>query len=160
MNQHERGGLHRTPKGRKRCLCPAAAGPQTKTKSPPTSAICDCSHTSALNEFTRVTFCKKLYRSIEELQGDVDPWFPEYMIASGPAGNSAISGFGGYRRRKLEDKFAEAFEQSERRSAKKRVRIAAWQQIKARLKAIYDADRDRPIPPRIIGLFDKSGGRD
>jgi len=57
-----------------------------------------------------------------------------------------------------EDKFSEAFEQSQRRAAKKRARIAAWQQIEGRLKAVYDADRDRPMPPRIMALFD-SGDR-
>jgi hypothetical protein len=31
---------------------------------------------------------------------------------------------------------------------------------KVRLKAIYDADRDRPIPPRMFALFDNSGGGD
>ena len=69
---HELADYIDRPKGRKRCLCPAAAGPRTKTKSP------QCFHTAA-NEFTRVTFRKKLYRSIEELQGDVNAWFPEYM---------------------------------------------------------------------------------
>ncbi len=31
-----------------------------------------------LNEFYRVTFRKKLYRSIEELQADLDRWMEEY----------------------------------------------------------------------------------
>jgi hypothetical protein len=49
------------------------------------------------------------------------------------------------------DKFSEALEESERSfSAKKRARIVAWQQIKRRLRAIYDANLNRPIPARII----------
>jgi hypothetical protein len=59
-----------------------------------------------------------------------------------------------------EHKFSEAFAQSERRSEKKRARIAAWKQIKGRLRALYNADRDRPIPPRIIALFEKLGTSD
>ena len=39
----------------------------------------------------------------------------------------------------------------ERRYAKKMAKTA----IKARLKAAYNADRDRPIPLRIIALFEK-----
>jgi len=31
-----------------------------------------------LNEFYRVTFGKKLYKSIEELQGDLDQWLKQY----------------------------------------------------------------------------------
>lgn len=31
-----------------------------------------------LNEFYQVTFRKKLYRSIEELQNDADQWITEY----------------------------------------------------------------------------------
>ena len=38
----------------------------------------------------------------------------------------------------------------ERRSARKMAKTA----IKAQLKAVYNADRDRPIPLRIIALFE------
>ena len=34
-----------------------------------------------LNEFYRVAFCKKVYRSIEELQVDLDLWVREYNEA-------------------------------------------------------------------------------
>jgi hypothetical protein len=54
-----------------------------------------------------------------------------------------------------EDQFSEAFAESERLSEKKRARISAWQQIKVRLQAVYNADRDRQIPPRIIAPFEK-----
>jgi transposase InsO family protein len=42
---------------------------RTKTKSPQTNGICERFHKTALNEFYRVAFRKKVYRSIDELQG-------------------------------------------------------------------------------------------
>src|SRR5438874_12077663 len=41
---------------------------RTKTKSPQTNGICERFHRTALNEFYRVAFRKKVYRSIDELQ--------------------------------------------------------------------------------------------
>jgi hypothetical protein len=35
-----------------------------------------------LNEFYRVAFRKKVYRSIDELQADLDGWICEYKRAS------------------------------------------------------------------------------
>src|SRR5215813_2444716 len=35
-------------------------------------------HKTALNEFYRVAFRKKVYRSIDELQTDLDTWIKEY----------------------------------------------------------------------------------
>jgi hypothetical protein len=35
-----------------------------------------------LNEFYRVAFRKKVYRSIDELQADLDAWVREYNDAS------------------------------------------------------------------------------
>ena len=43
---------------------------RTKTKSPQTNGICERFHKTALNEFYRVAFCKKVYRSTDELQAD------------------------------------------------------------------------------------------
>jgi transposase InsO family protein len=51
---------------------------RTKTKSPQTNGICERFHKTALNEFYRVAFRKKVYRSIDELQADLDAWFREY----------------------------------------------------------------------------------
>jgi len=51
---------------------------RTKTKSPQTNGICERFHKTLLNEFYRVTFRKKLYRSIDELQVDLDLWVRDY----------------------------------------------------------------------------------
>jgi transposase InsO family protein len=51
---------------------------RTKTKSPQTNGICERFHKTALNEFYRVTFRKKVYRSFDELQADLDAWLREY----------------------------------------------------------------------------------
>ena len=51
---------------------------RTKTKSPQTNGICERFHKTALNEFYRVAFRKKVYRSIDELQADLDAWIREY----------------------------------------------------------------------------------
>jgi transposase InsO family protein len=45
---------------------------RTKTKSPQTNGICERFQKTMLNEFYRVAFRKKIYRSLEELQTDVD----------------------------------------------------------------------------------------
>ena len=54
---------------------------RTKTKSPQTNGICERFHRTALNEFYRVAFRKKVYRSIDELQADLDAWIREYNEA-------------------------------------------------------------------------------
>ena len=41
---------------------------RTKTKSPQTNGICERFHKTVLNEFYRVAFRKKVYRSLDELQ--------------------------------------------------------------------------------------------
>jgi transposase InsO family protein len=51
---------------------------RTKTKSPQTNGICERFHKTLLNEFYRVAFRKKLYRTIEELQIDLDLWVRDY----------------------------------------------------------------------------------
>jgi len=51
---------------------------RTKTKSPQTNGICERFHKTVLNEFYRVAFRKKVYRSIDELQADLDTWIKEY----------------------------------------------------------------------------------
>jgi transposase InsO family protein len=54
---------------------------RTKTKSPQTNRICERFHKTVLNEFYRVAFRKKVYRSIDELQADLDVWVHEYNEA-------------------------------------------------------------------------------
>jgi transposase InsO family protein len=51
---------------------------RTKTKSPQTNGICERFHKTVLNEFYRVAFRKKVYRSIDDLQVDLDTWIAEY----------------------------------------------------------------------------------
>jgi transposase InsO family protein len=51
---------------------------RTKTKSPQTNGICERFHRTVLDEFYRVAFRKKLYRTIEELQADLDVWVAGY----------------------------------------------------------------------------------
>jgi transposase InsO family protein len=50
----------------------------TKTKSPQTNGICERFHKTVLDEFYRVMFRKKVYRTIEELQYDLDVWIEGY----------------------------------------------------------------------------------
>jgi transposase InsO family protein len=51
---------------------------RTKTKHPQTNGICERFHKTLLNEFYRVAFRKKIYRSFEELQTDLEAWLQEY----------------------------------------------------------------------------------
>ncbi len=45
---------------------------RTKTEHPQTNGICERFHKTMLNEFYRVAFRKKIYRTLEELQADLD----------------------------------------------------------------------------------------
>jgi len=51
---------------------------RTKTRHPQTNGICERFHKTMLNEFYRVAFRKKVYRTLDELQDDVDTWLSEY----------------------------------------------------------------------------------
>jgi transposase InsO family protein len=51
---------------------------RTKTKSPQTNGICERFHRTVLDEFYRITFRKKLYSTIEELQADLDAFLDDY----------------------------------------------------------------------------------
>src|SRR6266852_3755309 len=51
---------------------------RTKAKSPQTNGICERFHRTVLDEFYRVAFRKKIYRTIDELQVDLDAWMVEY----------------------------------------------------------------------------------
>lgn len=47
---------------------------RTKARHPQTNGICERFHKTILQEFYQVTFRKKIYRSLEELQSDPDPY--------------------------------------------------------------------------------------
>ena len=51
---------------------------KTKAQSPQTNGICERFHRTILNEFYQITFRRKIYRSIEELQKDLDNWLDHY----------------------------------------------------------------------------------
>ncbi len=51
---------------------------RTKTKSPQTNGIVERLHRTILNEFYRVTFRKKLYETLEQLQDDLDEFIEFY----------------------------------------------------------------------------------
>jgi len=51
---------------------------KTRARSPQSNGRCERFHKTILNEFYKVAFRKKLYRSIEELQTDVDQWIEYY----------------------------------------------------------------------------------
>ena len=51
---------------------------RTKTRHPQTNGICERFHKTMLNEFYRVAYLKKIYRTLEELQADLDVWIQEY----------------------------------------------------------------------------------
>ena len=51
---------------------------RTKGKSPQTNGIVERFHKTMLNEFYRITFRKKIYTSLADLQTDLDGWLREY----------------------------------------------------------------------------------
>jgi transposase InsO family protein len=51
---------------------------RTKAKSPQTNGICERFHRTVQEEFYSTAFRKKLYRTLEELQTDLDVWLREY----------------------------------------------------------------------------------
>jgi hypothetical protein len=51
---------------------------KTKARHPQTNGICERFHKTILQEFYQVAFRKKLYRSLEELQSDLDAWIEHY----------------------------------------------------------------------------------
>ena len=48
---------------------------------PSPSGICERFHKTVLNEFYRVAFRKKVYRSLDELQTDLNSWIAGYNEA-------------------------------------------------------------------------------
>ncbi len=51
---------------------------KTKVKSPQTNGICERFHKTILQEFYQITFRKKIYETIEQLQIDLDQWIDYY----------------------------------------------------------------------------------
>jgi transposase InsO family protein len=51
---------------------------RTQVKSPQTNGICERFHKTVLNEFYRVAFRKKIYKTLNELQTDLDAWLSLY----------------------------------------------------------------------------------
>lgn len=51
---------------------------RTKAASPQTNGICERFHKTILQEFYQVTFRKKIYQSMEQLQADLDRWVAHY----------------------------------------------------------------------------------
>lgn len=51
---------------------------KTRAKRPQSNGICERFHKTMLQEFYQIAFRKKLYRSIEELQFDLDQWMTSY----------------------------------------------------------------------------------
>lgn len=51
---------------------------KTKVKHPQTNGICERFHKTILQEFYQVTFRKRVYQSIDQLQADLDVWLEHY----------------------------------------------------------------------------------
>ncbi len=51
---------------------------KTRARRPQSNGICESFHKTILNEFYRVTFRKKIYQTVEELQKDLDEWLEHY----------------------------------------------------------------------------------
>ena len=51
---------------------------KTKARSPQTNGICERFHKTILQEFYQITFRKKVYNSLDELQEDLDKWIEKY----------------------------------------------------------------------------------
>jgi hypothetical protein len=51
---------------------------KTRALSPQSNGICERFHKTVLDEFYRVTFRKKIYNSLDELQADLDTWLKSY----------------------------------------------------------------------------------
>jgi len=52
--------------------------PPHQDQEPPNKGICERFHRTVLDEFYRVAFRKKICRTIDELQTDLDAWITEY----------------------------------------------------------------------------------
>jgi transposase InsO family protein len=59
---------------------------RTKVKSPQTNGIVERFHKTMLNECSRITFRKKIYINLADLQSDLDRWLQEYNEERVPQG--------------------------------------------------------------------------
>jgi transposase InsO family protein len=59
---------------------------RTKARSPQTNGICERFHKTLHDEFYSVAFRKKLYRTLDELQADLDAWLSWYNTERTHAG--------------------------------------------------------------------------
>ena len=53
---------------------------RTKAKSPQTNGICERFHRTIQDEFYAIAFRKKIYRTLDGLQEDLDNWLDEYNL--------------------------------------------------------------------------------
>ena len=53
---------------------------KTKARHPQTNGICERFHKTILREFYQVTFRKKIYTNLEDLQIDLDAWIEHYNV--------------------------------------------------------------------------------
>ena len=67
---------------------------KTKVKSPQTNGICERFHKTILHEFYQIAFRKKIYKTIDELQADLDAWLihfneerPQILLRKNSNGN-------------------------------------------------------------------------
>jgi transposase InsO family protein len=51
---------------------------KTKARSPQSNGICERFHKTALDEFYRVAFRRKIYNNLDDLQADLDTWLKNY----------------------------------------------------------------------------------
>ena len=51
---------------------------KTKARSPQTNGICERFHKTILEEFYQIAFRKKIYKTLDELQVDLDAWLVKY----------------------------------------------------------------------------------
>ncbi len=51
---------------------------RTETKGPQTNGSCEHFHRTVLDEFYRIAFRKKIYRTIDQLPADLEAWLVEY----------------------------------------------------------------------------------
>ena len=63
---------------------------KTKARHPQTNGICERFHKTILDEFYRVTFRRKIYTSLEELQADLDIWIDEYNTQRSHQGKNVL----------------------------------------------------------------------
>jgi transposase InsO family protein len=51
---------------------------KTRARSPQSNGICERFNKTVLDEFYRITFRKKIYNTLDELQADLDTWIKQY----------------------------------------------------------------------------------